>query len=72
MIRQRHDRRFARQPEGFTLVDLGASGARYQIANGDYVLVLDLDDDGDLFVDVFPGDDPDGELAAAGAESEDA
>ncbi|MEM7274993.1 MAG: HAMP domain-containing sensor histidine kinase [Actinomycetota bacterium] len=44
--------------EGFDLVELGESGARYQIANGDYLLELALDDDGDLFVDVVPGDDP--------------
>ena len=47
--------------EGLALVELGEGGAQYQIEGGEYFMLLDLDDDGDVFVNVQSNDDPEGD-----------
>ena len=47
--------------EGLSLVELGESDAQYQLESGDYFLFLELNDDGDVFVNLQPADDPSGD-----------
>ena len=47
--------------EGLSLVELGESDAQFQLESGEYLLLLELNEDGDVFVNLQPLDDPTGD-----------
>ncbi|MEM9561282.1 MAG: HAMP domain-containing sensor histidine kinase [Actinomycetota bacterium] len=51
--------------EGLALSELGVGGAQYRLDGEDVSMELDLDDDGDILVELLSVDDPDGEPVGA-------
>lgn len=51
--------------EGVALAELGLGGAQYRLEEEDVVIELDLDDDGDVLVEMLAADDPDGDPIGA-------
>ncbi|MEM9894147.1 MAG: ATP-binding protein [Actinomycetota bacterium] len=51
--------------EGLALREIGLGGAQYRLSGEDVIVELDLDDDGDVLVELLPVEDPDGEPVGA-------
>ncbi|MEM7337232.1 MAG: HAMP domain-containing sensor histidine kinase [Actinomycetota bacterium] len=47
--------------EGLSLLDLGEDDAQFRFDGEEYLMVLEIDDDGDVFVNLQPFDDPEGD-----------
>lgn len=47
--------------DGLDLLDLGEDDAQFRLDSGDYLMVLEIDEVGDVFVNLQPVDDPEGD-----------
>ena len=47
--------------EGLSLVELGEDDAQFRLDGEDYLMLLEIDDVGDVFVNLQPFDDPEGD-----------
>lgn len=47
--------------DGLSLLDLGEDDAQFRLDGEEYLMVLEIDEDGDVFVNLQPFDDPEGD-----------